>query len=211
MTRQPMLAALAAAFAASLIGGTPAAAQSGRDLARINAYLNGLTTAEGAFVQIAPDGETSDGRFYISRPGRIRFEYTPPNPSLVVSDGVWVVIYDMRNCSNQTLPLDQTPLSLLLAENVNLRQEGVVTNIDRRPGQMRVTAVNPKSPDQGSITLIFNDNPLELRQWIVTDPEGANTTVILSEVTRGVKPPVRLFLPARVQSDECGKPRQLNR
>ena len=203
-------AALAALLASAAVA-APAAAQGGRDLARINAYLNALDDLQGSFVQIAPDGETSDGRFYIDRPGRIRFEYTPPNPSLVVSDGVWVVVFDMRNCSNQTLPLDQTPLSLLLAERVNLREEGVVTNIDSRPGQMRVTAVNPNSPDQGSITLIFNDNPLELRQWIVTDPEGANTTVILSEVTRGVKPPVRLFLPARVQSDECGKQRPIQR
>ena len=197
MIRRLVLAAILAAFAA------PASSQGGRDLARISAYLNALTTAEGAFVQIAPDGETSDGRFYISRPGRIRFEYTPPNPSLVVSDGVWVVVYDMRDCSQQTAPLSQTPLSLLLAERIDLRSGGSVTDITRRPGQMRVTAINPDAPDQGSITMIFNDNPLELRQWIVTDPEGRNTTVVLSEVTRGTEIPVRLFLPARVESDEC--------
>ncbi|MGM0585623.1 MAG: LolA family protein [Pseudomonadota bacterium] len=199
MTRRLILAALAGLLALS----GAAQAQSGRDLARISAYLNALDTAEGGFVQIAPNGETSDGRFFIDRPGRIRFEYTPPNPALVVSDGTWVVVYDLRDCSKQTAPLSATPLELLLAENVDLRRDGVVRNIERRPGQMRVTAVDPDDPAKGSITLVFNDNPLELRQWIVTDAEGRNTTVALNEVKRGVDIPVRLFLPARIESEEC--------
>lgn len=193
----------ALALAAPLAAAAPAGAQDGRDLARISAYLNALDTAEGSFVQIAPNGETSDGRFYIDKPGRIRFEYTPPNPSLVISDGVWVVVYDTRDCSKQTVPLSSTPLNLLLQEKVDLRQSGAVSDIERRPGQMRVTAFNPGNRDEGSITLIFNDNPLELRQWIVTDAEGRQTTVALSEVTRGKEIPVRLFLPARVEMDEC--------
>ncbi|SDX12031.1 Outer membrane lipoprotein-sorting protein [Albimonas donghaensis] len=205
MTRRAPLAAAALALAALLpaLAPAPAAAQDGRDLARISAYLNALDTAEGGFVQIAPDGETSDGRFYIDRPGRIRFEYTPPNPSLVVSDGTWVVVYDMRDCGKQTAPLSSTPLNLFLQERVDLRAEGAVSAIERQAGQMRVTAVNPSDPNGGSITLIFNDNPLELRQWIVTDPEGRNTTVALNEITRGVDINVAKFLPARIEMDEC--------
>jgi outer membrane lipoprotein-sorting protein len=199
MTRRLISAALAGLLALSGV----AQAQEGRDLARINAYLRALDTAEGGFVQIAPNGETSDGRFYIDRPGRIRFEYTPPNPALVVSDGTWVIIYDMRDCTKQTAPLSSTPLHLFLREDVDLRAEGVVQNIERRPGQMRVTAIDPDKPGQGSITLIFNDNPLELRQWIVTDAEGRNTTVALNEIRRGVEIPVRKFLPARIESEEC--------
>ena len=203
MTRRAPLAAAALALAALLpaLAPAPAAAQDGRDLARISAYLNALDTAEGGFVQIAPDGETSDGRFYIDRPGRIRFEYTPPNPSLVVSDGTWVVVYDMRDCGKQTAPLSSTPLNLFLQERVDLREEGAVSAIERQAGQMRVTAVNPSDPNGGSITLIFNDNPLELRQWIITDAEGSQTTVALSEVRRGVDIPVHKFLPARVECD----------
>ena len=181
----------------------PAPAQEGRDLARISAYLNALDTAEGEFVQIDPNGETSDGRFFIDRPGRIRFEYTPPNPALVVSDGVWVVVYDMRDCSKQTAPLSSTPLQLLLQENINLRQDRAVESIDRRPGQMRVTAIDPDAPQNGSITLIFNENPLELRQWIVTDAEGRSTTVALSDVRRGVDISVGKFLPNTIDAVEC--------
>lgn len=200
MTRR-LLAALALAPLAFAAAPAAQAQTSGRDLARITTYLNALKTAEGTFVQIAPNGETSDGRFFIQRPGRIRFEYTPPNPALVMSDGVWVVVFDMRDCSKQTAPLSSTPLNLLLQENVDLRSNGAVTNVESRPGQMRVTAVNPSDKGQGSITLIFNDNPLELRQWIIKDPEGNETTVALSDVKRGVEIPTQKFLPARVECD----------
>lgn len=203
----PPRAAVRALAVAALLGASalPAAApaQSGRDLARISAYLNALDTAEGDFIQIAPDGETSDGRFFIDRPGRIRFEYTPPNPSLIVSDGTWVAVYDLRDCTKQTTALSSTPLQLLLAERIDLRRDGVVTGIESRPGQMRVTAVNPENRGQGSITLIFNENPLELRQWIIVDAEGRATTVALSSVRRGVDVPIEKFLPARIEMEEC--------
>ncbi|SFI12617.1 LolA family protein [Albimonas pacifica] len=201
MTRRPIAALAALALSAAALFASDAQAQSGRDLARISTYLNALKTAEGTFVQIAPNGETSDGQFFISRPGKIRFEYTPPNPALVMSDGVWVVVFDMRDCSKQTAPLSSTPLNMLLQENVDLRANGAVTSVDDRPGQLRVTAQNPDDPGSGSITLIFNDNPLELRQWIITDAEGSQTTVALSEVRRGVDIPVHKFLPARVECD----------
>jgi outer membrane lipoprotein-sorting protein len=194
----PLALAALAAFAA------PAPAQDARDLARISAYLNALDTAVGDFVQIAPNGETSDGRFYIDRPGKIRFEYTPPNPGLVVSDGTWVVVYDLRDCSKQTAPLSSTPLELLLRERVDLRQDRAVRSIERRTGQMRVTAIDPDNPERGSITLIFNENPLELRQWIVTDAEGRDTTIALSSIKRGVDVEIGKFLPTNIDAVECG-------
>ncbi|MFO7856986.1 MAG: outer membrane lipoprotein carrier protein LolA [Paracoccaceae bacterium] len=192
------------AFAALAAFAAPAPAQDARDLARVSAYLNALDTAVGDFVQIAPNGETSDGRFYIDRPGKIRFEYTPPNPALVVSDGTWVVVYDLRDCSKQTAPLSSTPLELLLRERVNLREDDAVTGIERRPGQMRVTAVDPDDPQRGSITLIFNENPLELRQWVITDAEGRETTVALSSIRRDVDVEIGKFLPTNIDVVECG-------
>lgn len=186
----------------TVLAALPGAAQDGRDLARISAYLNAMRTAEGSFVQIAPNGETSDGRFYISRPGKIRFEYTPPNPTLVVSDGTWVAVFDLRSCNQQTAPLSQTPLELLLRDRVDLRKEGAVTGIERRPGQMRVRAINPDDPGQGSITMIFSENPLELRQWIVEDAQGQLTTVALSEVKLNGKVSIEKFLPQLI-SEQC--------
>lgn len=191
------LALAAIAFAA------PAVAQDAREVARINAYLNSLDLAQGSFVQIAPNGETSDGEFFIRRPGMIRFEYTPPNPTLVVADGTWVVVFDLRTCEQQTAPLNQTPLDLLLRDRVNLSAEGVIRRVERDGGQLRITAVNPRDPDQGSLTMVFSDNPLELRQWVVTDGQGQQTTVILNGMRRGVSADSSKFLPKMVELTEC--------
>jgi outer membrane lipoprotein-sorting protein len=188
---------------AALALAAPAQAQNARELARVNAYLNSLDLAQGSFVQISPNGETSDGQFFIRRPGRIRFEYTPPNPTLVVSDGVWVVVFDLRTCDQQTVPLNQTPLDLLLRERVNLSTEGAVRKIEKDGGQLRITAINPKDPDQGSMTMIFSDNPLELRQWVVTDAQGQATTVILNSMQRGVSADTSKFLPKMIELSEC--------
>lgn len=190
---------LLAALALPLAAGLPALAQqfSGadmRDLARISNYLNGMSTLEGDFVQVGPDGELSEGRFYLRRPGRLRFEFEPPNPTLVVADGFWVGVFDTRLDTLDRYPLSNTPLKLLLKERVDLREAGAVQRIERGDGVIRVTANDPDNPDRGSITMIFADNPLELRQWVVLDAQGLTTTVVLSEVRANVELDPRLFV-----------------
>ncbi|MEO1602531.1 MAG: outer membrane lipoprotein carrier protein LolA [Pseudomonadota bacterium] len=128
------------------------------DLLRISNYLNGLGTLEGSFVQIGPDGDLARGTFFLRRPGRIRFDYRPPNPTLIVADGTWVGVCDRDIESFERFPLSETPLDLLLRDRVDLRREGAVQAIDRGEGQMRVRAVDPDAPDQGSITMIFSDH-----------------------------------------------------
>lgn len=194
MDRRWFLAALAVFCAAG--SATGAVAQSGadaRDLTRISNYLNGITTLEGDFVQVGPNGDLSEGRFYMRRPGRLRFEYRPPNPALVIADGTWVGVYDQKLETLDRIPLGQTPLALLLEENVNLRAAGVVTGIERSAGQIRVRAVDPEAPDQGSITMVFVDNPLALTQWVVVDNQGLTTTVALSDTRSNVKLDPKLF------------------
>ena len=185
----------AAVIGAGLASGA-AAAQSGadaRDLTRISNYLNGITTLEGKFVQVGPNGDLSEGRFYMRRPGRLRFEYRPPNPALVIADGTWVGVYDLQLETLDRIPLGQTPLSLLLQERVNLKTAGAVDSVERSAGQIRVRAIDPDAPEQGSITMIFSDNPLELRQWVVVDNQGLTTTVALSETRANVKLDPNLF------------------
>ncbi len=195
MDRRTLLLSSVALLAGGLAA--PAlAALSGddmRDLARISNYLNGITTMQGNFVQVGHDGELSEGEFYMRRPGRIRFEYRPPNPALVIADGVWVGVYDKRLNTLDRYPLNSTPLDLLLRERVDLRKEGAVQSIERGDGIMRVLAIDPDNADQGSITLVFADNPLELRQWIVVDAQGLTTTVALSEMRSNVKLDPNLF------------------
>ena len=187
MMRRTLLAALAAALA----GGLPATAQSltgadMRDLARISNYLNATNTLQGAFVQVDPDAVVTEGEFFMRRPGRIRFEYAPPNNALVIADGFWVGVIDKRDGGVDRYPLSETPLNLLLKEDVDLRREGWVTGIDRSNDQIAVTARDPDEPETGEITMIFSNNPLELRQWVIRDAQGRTTTVALSDMRTNV-------------------------
>lgn len=190
MHRRMVLLAMAASCLAPRAG---AQSLDDRDLTRISNYLNGITTLQGNFTQIGPDGDLSEGQFYLRRPGRMRFQYNPPNPALIVADGTWVGIYDTEINTLDRVPLGSTPLDLLLRERVDLRGEGAVKAIDREAGQMRVQAIDPKAPEQGSITMVFADNPLELRQWIILDAQGLTTTVALYDVRANVKLNPELF------------------
>ena len=194
MRRRDFLATtLSAAALPALAPGLAGAQVNRADLTRITNYLNGIGSMQGTFVQVGPDGDLSEGNFYMRRPGRIRFEYNPPNPTLIVADGFWVGVYDTIDDTLDRFPLSETPLDLLLRDRVDLREEEAIESIERSAGQLRVRAVDPNAPDQGSITMIFTDNPLELTQWIVVDGEGLATTVALSEVRRNVELDPKLF------------------
>lgn len=162
------------------------AQQDARDLARISNYLNATETLQGTFVQVDPNAVVTDGRFYMRRPGRLRFEYSPPNPTLVIADGFWVAVVDARDGKADRYPLSETPLNLLLKADVDLRREGSVTRVERSNDQIAVTARDPDGKTQGEITMIFSSNPLELRQWIVTDAQGQVTTVALDDMRTNV-------------------------
>lgn len=198
MKRRELIAFACAALATGALPAGPLstaafAAVNQGDLTRISNYLNGVGTMEGTFVQVGPDGDISEGKFYLRRPGRIRFEYNPPNPTLLVADGFWVGVYDTIDQTLDRFPLSETPLDLLLRDRVDLKREGAVQSIERSAGQLRVRAVDPDAPRQGSITMVFNDNPLELVQWIVTDAQGLTTTVALNSIRRNVELSPDLF------------------
>lgn len=193
MNRRDLIAIAAAGLAAAAIAPSAFAAVNQAELTRISNYLNGIGTMQGTFTQVGPDGDISEGNFYLRRPGRIRFEYRPPNPTLIVADGFWVGVYDTLDNTLDRFPLSETPLDLLLRDRVDLRREGAIQAIDRSAGQLRVRAVDPDAPRQGSITMVFNDNPLELVQWIVTDAQGLTTTVALNSIRRNVELNSKLF------------------
>ncbi len=196
------LSRLAAGLAAMLLAAPGALAQGvdQRDLLRISNYLNGLGTLAGEFVQIDPEGGLSRGTFTMRRPGRLRFDYRPPNPALIVADGFWVGVCDREIQSFERIPLQETPLDLLLRDRVDLRTEGAVQAITRGEGQLRVRAIDPDAPDQGSITMVFSNLPLQLRQWVVVDAQGLTTTVALSEVRANVSVNPELFV---IEDEDC--------
>ncbi len=155
-------------------------------LSTLSDYLNGLTTVETDFTQVNSDGTISTGKIFIQRPGRVRFEYAPPDRSLVIAGAGQVGIFDAKsNQPPERYPLKQTPLNLILAENVNLDQADMVIGHRDDGTSTRVLAQDPEYPEYGTIELVFTSDPVELRQWVITDDLGSQTTVILGELTKG--------------------------
>ena len=163
-------------------------------LGEVSNYLNRLQTLTGEFTQINSDGTISTGTIYLKRPGRVRFEYNPPERQLVLATGGAVALFDARsNTGPEQYPLNQTPLSIILAPNVNLGQANMVTGHTSDGTTTTITAQDPRNPEYGNIQMVYTGNPVQLRQWIVTDDTGAQTTVILGDTTEGASIPNRLF------------------
>lgn len=163
-------------------------------LSQISAYLNQLVTAEADFTQVNDDQTISTGRIFIRRPGRVRFEYNPPEASLVMAGAGEVAVFDSKsNAAPERFPLASTPLGLILAPNVNLGRARMVTAHTSDGTTTTVTAQDPDHPEYGNIQLVFTDSPVELRQWVVTDASGQTTTVVLGELKAGGNMSPRMF------------------
>jgi outer membrane lipoprotein-sorting protein len=174
-----------AAMAFLTVFALPAAAEK-ISLKELSRYLNALTTAEAEFTQINSDGSISTGRIFIQRPGRARFEYAAPDRNLVLAGGGQVAIFDAKsNQPPEQYPLSRTPLSIILAANVDLGRARMVVGHSVDGNTTRVRAQDPEHPEYGSIELVFTAGPTELRQWVIRDDSGAETTVILGEMKKG--------------------------
>ena len=167
----------------------PAAAQSGLSaedratLATAQTYLQNLTSAQGSFVETT-GAQRREGRFYLQRPGRMRFEYTSPAGLLVVSDGNNVKRYDPRLNVFRQVPLGMTPLSTFLARNVRLDQGVRIDRVTRmQSGAFAITARDERRPDEGSVILAFAGTPLRLQDWTITDAQGGRTRTQLTSLT----------------------------
>lgn len=160
----------------------------------ISKYLNTLKTATGAFTQINDDGTIATGTIYIKRPGKIRFEYNPPDAALVLASAGTVAVFDPKvNQGPQVYPLNKTPLSIILAKNVDLGRAKMVVGHTYDGKATTITAQDPEHPDYGNIQLKFTGNPVELRQWIINDNSGSSTTVVLGALKKGGRMPHKLF------------------
>jgi outer membrane lipoprotein-sorting protein len=154
------------------------------DVARVEAYLNATKTMNGRFLQIAPDGSSSEGQFWLSRPGRLRFEYDPPVPVLVVADGTFLIFNDKELGQVDRIPLGSSPIGILVREKVELSGGLTVEGVERQPGLLRVSVYDTLRPREGRIILTFTDtgSALALRQWRVIDAQGQTTNVMISSV-----------------------------
>ncbi|MBN2631369.1 MAG: outer membrane lipoprotein carrier protein LolA [Rhodobacteraceae bacterium] len=173
--------------------GSPALAAK-ISLAELSSYLNSLTTVEADFTQVNGDGTIATGKLFIRRPGRVRFEYAPPDRSLVMAGGSQVAIFDAKsNQPPEQYPLKRTPLNLILAADIDLGKARMVVGHKEVENTTRVIAQDPENPSYGTIELVFTAAPVALRQWIITDDVGNQTTVILGEMKKGGAFPASYF------------------
>ena len=172
---------------------TPAMADK-LSLNQLSAFLNELDTAKSDFVQVSDDGTVQTGTLYIKRPGKMRFEYDPPQKALVLASNNAVAIFDDRATGTpETYPLRRTPLSIILARNVNLGAANMVVGHEYDGEHTIVVAQDPKNPEYGRILLKFSDGPVTLDEWIIQDAYGGSTTVRLGETSTGMDLPRTLF------------------
>ncbi len=189
MNLRHLIAALAFLVAAPAI-----AAPNPADVARVEQYLSTLTTITADFSQVDANGNLAGGKFYMKRPGRMRWEYSPPTPILLVSDGKVMTYYDAELDQVNYIPLDDTLGGFLAQKNLKLDSDSTrLTAFEAKDGIVRATLVQKSKPDEGSLTLEFDDKPLQLRQMIVKDATGKQTRIALEHAVYGQNLPDSLF------------------
>ena len=176
---------LAAATLIAVFAASPAFALSDSEkktLKDVNTYFNSVKTMHGDFVQFGPEGGQTEGKFYLARPGKVRFYYNPPAKLDIISDGKSVSVKDRKLATQDIWPLSQTPLRFLLAENINLQTDANVTNVMAEKDLITVTLTDQTTFNSGMLTLIFDAKDYALKQWTVKDAQGYETSVAVYNV-----------------------------
>ncbi len=162
-------------------------------VSRVQDSLNAITVSKSRFQQIAPDGKRTTGTAWLSRPGKMRFDYDKPSPLLLVANDGKIVYQDRDLGQVTTIPLDRTPLGLLLRPNLRFSGDVTVTGFKHDNGLVQITLVRTANPSEGSLTLILNEQPLTLRSWVVQDAQGRETQIDLFDTQTGISLVPHLF------------------
>lgn len=169
-------------------------AQDKVEVEKVEKYLTELTTIEADFVQIAPDGGMASGKFYLSRPGKMRWQYDPPTPILMVADGKFLIFYDYELDQTSYIPLQETLAGFLARDVIEFGGDVIITDITRGAGSLRLSMIQKAKPKDGALTLEFSTSPLLLRNMKVVDAVGQETTVSLNNARFGTPLGKELFV-----------------
>ena len=164
-----------------------------RELAKAEAYLDGIDTLKARFVQIASDGSAAEGELYLNRPGQMRLDYFPPTPILVVATGHNTVYFDREMESATYFDAEDTPLGLFLSDTISFDDKVTVTSVRKSAGALYITLHQSKDPQSGSLELLFTEKPFTLRQWTLLDAQGVEISVTLFDTQYDIKLDPSLF------------------
>jgi outer membrane lipoprotein-sorting protein len=181
-------------FALTIVVGVaePAAQAASASAQKIATHFSSVQTMTGDFVQFGPKGEQTGGKFFIERPGKIRFNYEKPSPIRVVADGKSVVINNKKLDTWDIYSLNKTPLKLLLSENIDLT-DGKVKNVKEEDDLTTIVLGDKSIFGDSKISMMFDPKSNDLRQWTITDAKGLDTTVMIFNVKQGEKIDPKLF------------------
>jgi len=174
------------------------------DIGRVEQYLNGIQTMQSKFIQVSPNGNQIFGTFSLSRPGRMRLDYDPPIKDFIVADGLFLFYWDGEMRQQSSTPIGSTLADFILRADIRLSGDVTVTGVTRGSGVIEVTVVETKEPAKGSLTLVFEDRPLQLRKWRVLDAQGQVTEVGLLNPRVGLPLDRSLFYFREPQRDRFG-------
>ena len=176
------------------IGLSANAAWAKLSLADISAYVNDIKNAQSNFTQINNNGSQTTGKIFIKRPGKMRFEYNPPNKALVLASSGRLSVHDGRsNTRPKIYPLKKTPINLILERTVDFSKDGWVIAHEEKGAFTHITLRDPKRPELGQAELIFSNSPVALRQWVITDRSNRRTTLLLEDLQKTGNLPNKLF------------------
>jgi outer membrane lipoprotein-sorting protein len=161
---------------------------------KVSAYLSGVQQLTGTFVQVGPDGRKAKGDFYIQKPGKVRFEYEPPSPIEIIADGQSVVVRDRKLATQDLYPLSQTPLRFLLSDRIDLLKDTNVIGVRADDTYVTIT-IEEKHAVVGTsrLMMMMGAKDYQLKQWTVTDPQGFDTTVVVSNLDATKRPDPGMF------------------
>jgi outer membrane lipoprotein-sorting protein len=187
VTRRAFVGAVAALAACGALGiaASPARAQTSQAAQRIANHFSSVKSMTGEFVQFGPSGEQTGGKFFLDRPGKLRFNYEDPSPIRVIADGKAVVIGNRKLKTWDLYPLSKTPLKLLLSEEIDLSQK-MVRQVKEEPDLTTIILGDKSVFGDSTISLMFDPKTYDLKQWTIRDAQGKDTSVMIFNVKTGV-------------------------
>lgn len=164
-----------------------------KTITKVEQYLSGLTTITSEFTQVAPDGSLVTGKFFLERPGRMRWQYNPPTPILMVGNGSDLVYYDYELQQITHIPMDSTLIGFLAQKKIRFDDDVGVISFSEDANIIRIGVAQRKKPEEGQLMLELSDKPLLIRNMVVTDASGKVTTVSLNNARFGTPIDKALF------------------
>lgn len=164
------------------------------DLNKIEDYLNNLTSLKANFIQMASNGGTAEGQIFISKPSKIRMEYTAPEELLIIGNGDYIIYNDKELDQITNIDYEDIPATMILTQKIKFDNKNLkVVDFYKDSGQTSVTIETPNSSDVKPITLIFDNEPFQLKQWKIIDQQNVEVTISLYNSEQDIKLDNNLF------------------